>query len=94
MTNTKTATLITIKPGFTPAERRLYRLSEPLEGHDFVLVCAIHIVSDTGHPETYIFPSNEAGTITDWTELPGSIQGVYDHAQALAGAGYELARES
>ena len=93
MTDTKTATLITNKP-WERGEYRLYRLSEPLEGHDFVLVSAIHIAFDTGLPETYIFPSNEAGDDTDWTTLPGSIQGVYDHAQALAGAGYELARES
>lgn len=93
MTNTKTATLITIKP-WSRGEYRLYRLSEPLKGHGFVLVSAVHTVFDTGLPETYIFPSNEAGDFTDWTELPGSIQGVYDHAQALAGAGYELAPES
>lgn len=93
MTDTKTATLITIRPGMR-GEYRLYRLSEPLKGHEFVLVSAVHTMFDTGLPETYIFPSNEAGTITDWSELPGSIQGVYDHAQALAGAGYELARES
>ena len=93
MTDTKTATLITIKP-WMRGEYRLYRLSEPLKGHEFVRVSAVHTMFDTGLPETYIFPSNEAGTITDWSELPGSIQGVYDHAQALAGAGYELARES
>ena len=93
MTDVKTATLITVKPGMR-GEYRLYRLSEPLEGHEFVLVSAIHTMFDAGHPGTYIIPSNEAGTITDWSALPGSIQGVYDHAQALAGAGYELARES
>ena len=93
MTSTKTATLITNKPGLR-GEYRLYRLSEPLEGHDFVQVSAIRIAIDTGLPETYIFPSNEAGDITDWLDLPGSIQGVSDHALALAGAGYELARES
>lgn len=93
MTNTKTATLITIKP-WRHGEYRLYRLSEPLEGNEFVLVSAIRTMFDTGLPETYILPSNEAGTITDWTELSGSIQGVYDPAQVLAGAGYELARES
>ena len=93
MTDTKTATLITSKP-WERGEYRLYRLSEPLEGHDFVLVSAIRIAFDTDLHQTYIFPSNEAGTIAGWSELPGSIQGVYDHAQALAGAGYELARES
>ena len=93
MTDTKTATLITIKP-WRHGEYRLYRLSEPLEGNEFVLVSAIRTMFDTGLPETYIVPASLDGTITDWTELPGSIQGVYDHAQALAGAGYELARES
>ena len=93
MTNTKTATLIANKP-WERGEYRLYRLSEPLEGHELVLVSAIRIAFDTGLPETYIFPSSEAGTITNWSDLPGSIQGVYDHAQALAGAGYELAPES
>lgn len=39
-------------------------------------------------PETYIFPSNEKGTILKYTELPGSFRGALDHARALRNAGY------
>lgn len=73
-------------------DARLYQLSEPLEGHDYVVVSA---VDDTRgiYPicETYIFGADSSGHITDWGELPGSFQGDTNHAVALEGAGYEVA---
>jgi len=63
---------------------RLYRLSVPLNGFEFVTVSAV----DHGHPETYVFGSDETGSMDECYELPGSLPGVLDHAQALARAGY------
>lgn len=42
--------------------------------------------------ETYIFPSDENGTITDWMELDGSYKGGTDIDLALENAGYEVKR--
>lgn len=67
----------------------LYRLSTPLEGHDHVVVSAI---GPPYGPETYIFASNEAGKVTNWGELRGSFKGALNHAEALRGAGYEVAQ--
>lgn len=85
----KTATLIKpVSPG-----KKLYRLSEPLrdgEGnpHTYVVVSAADVML-TG-PETYIFPANENGEITDFGDLPGSYRGDFDHVRALSGAGYRI----
>lgn len=67
----------------------LYKLAPPLDGNEFVIVSAAE-APYTG-PETYIFPASEDGQITDWCELDGSFRGGLDHAQALAGAGYQIA---
>lgn len=73
-------------------DARLYRLDPPLadydgDVHEFVIVSAV--VADSG-PETYIFPADESGKITDWLEMPGSFKGALDHVAALANAGYEV----
>ena len=67
---------------------KLYQLDTPLEGCEYVIVSAA-VASITG-PETYIFPSNREGKITDWGELHGSFRGALDHSQALQNAGYEV----
>jgi hypothetical protein len=41
--------------------------------------------------ETYIFPADETGEITDWGELDGSMKGTLKHSEALREAGYEVA---
>lgn len=41
-------------------------------------------------PETYIFPADSTGSITDWGELDGSFQGAIDHERALSDAGYTV----
>ena len=48
--------------------------------HPFVVVSAIRL--DWAH-ETYIFPANAAGEVTDWCELPGSYRGGMSHERAL-----------
>lgn len=86
-TESKTATLVKrYLPSFNGAAR-LYHLSEPLDGHEFVVVSAV--VAYSG-PETYIFPADESGKVTGWCELHGSFRGELDHESALEGAGYEV----
>jgi hypothetical protein len=41
-------------------------------------------------PETYLFPSNDAGEITDWGELSGSQKGTMSHRQVLEDLGYKV----
>lgn len=36
-------------------------------------------------PETYVFPSDESGRVTDWEELAGSYRGGLDHGAAIRG---------
>lgn len=66
----------------------LYKLSEPLEGHEFVVVSAAFTI-DQG-PETYIFPANEDGEVLKWGELEGSFIGKMDTEQAIKNAGYTI----
>lgn len=85
----KTATLVRKLSGFN-GDARLYRLSEPHDGHDLVIVSAV-VVMFSG-PETYIFPADESGEVTDWGEMDGSFRGELDHEQALSNAGYEVSQ--
>jgi len=73
-------------------EAFLYRCDPPMldydnKVHEYVVVSAA-FAAYSG-PETYIFPANADGEITDWGEMPGSFQGSYDHNQALRNANYE-----
>lgn len=58
---------------------------------DYVLVSAA-IVKFSG-PETYIFPSDAEGQVTDWGELEGSYKGGLNHTVALEGMGYTEAEQ-
>lgn len=77
----------------------LYKLSEPLDGNEYVMVSAVDLASqfesirayDLDATETYIFPANELGEVLDWGELDGSQKGTLDHSVALRDAGYEVA---
>ena len=83
------------------AKQVLYRLSPPLQhtywdhdneeyeeaSYDYVITSAID--SEWGM-ETYVFPSNEDGEITDWEELPGSRKGTTDNDIPLLELGYTL----
>jgi len=84
------ATLVTERlPGFN-GRASLYKLDPPLDGvHTFVVAYAAAV--PYSGPETYLFPSDETGHITDWGELDGSYRGGLDHGEALRGAGYEVA---
>jgi len=83
----KTYTFVKELPGWA-GDARLYRLSEPLEGHEYVVVSATDVVFSG--PETYIFASDADGEVTNWGELDGSFRGAKDHEAALAGAGYAV----
>lgn len=68
----------------------LYKMDPPLEGAAWVVVSAADVMFSG--PETYIFPADEDGHITDWFELDGSYRGGLDHEHALALAGYTVAQ--
>lgn len=86
----KTASFIKKLDSFT-GDAALYLLSEPLVGydgdsHDWVVVSATTVLE----PETYIFPSDGDGKVTNWGELDGSYRGGLSHSEALEGAGYKV----
>ena len=68
------------------SDAKLYVLSEPLEGHNHVVVSAV--VAYWSGPETYIFGCDERGNVVDFIELEGSFRGELDHDKALKHAGY------
>lgn len=88
----KTAKLVSKKETETGmraiARQRHYKLSEPLDGHEYVIVSSAY-TWDHGD-ETYIFGANENGEIVEWGELEGSYVGGLDHEIALRSAGYEV----
>lgn len=81
------ATFIKDLVGWT-GHASLYKLDEPLDGHEYVIVSATNAMF-TG-PETYIFPSTEDGECEDFGELEGSFKGDLNHYTALRNAGYEV----
>lgn len=101
MSEMRTATEIKKLESFT-GDARLFKLSEPIpwdydwetnqnkSSASFVVVSAT--IAMYSGPETYIFPADEEGEIISWSELDGSYRGGLDHAQALRGAGYEVAQ--
>ena len=68
-------------------DARLYRLTPPLDGDEYVIVSAADTLDG---PETYIFAADALASVIDWRELDGSYKGGLDHAQALRNAGYEV----
>ena len=99
----KTATELNRKLSGSGAQQRHYKLSEPMEWKDwendqqcttdYVIVSSV-VAFDTGQPETFIFPSDESGKVTDFRELDGSQRGTLDHEKALVNAGYEVVVET
>lgn len=83
---TATPTYINL-PNFS-GDAQHFSLNEPLDGAEHVIVSAVDVF---GRPETYIFPADKDGNVTDWGELTGSFHGGLDHEEALRGAGYEVA---
>jgi hypothetical protein len=94
----KTANFLRMLDGFN-GDARLFELSHPLayriwnsetksdETHltSYVAVSA----TSTFETETYIFPCDSTGKVTNWGELPSSYRGGLDATRALKGAGYE-----
>jgi hypothetical protein len=72
-------------------EAKLYKLTPPLQYQpwddepatevEFVAVSAV--VAMFSGPETYVFPADEDGKLTDWGEMPGSFKGALDHQRAI-----------
>lgn len=92
----KTAKFVEKVNGWT-GDARVYKLSQPLEGYDHVIVSAT--MAPFSGPETYIFGAKKDDKpdtkenlwkCADWGELDGSFQGDLDHVAALEGAGYEV----
>lgn len=91
MTNKPTATKLEEIPNTTDRfQTALYKLSEPLEGHTYIIVSAMRY---PGKPDTLIFPSTRGGTIADFETLLGSTDGTADHATALKAAGYQITED-
>lgn len=70
------------------SDARLFKLSEPMAGTDFVIVSAVNLRGSG--PETCIFPANAAGVALGVRELDGSFRGELNHKRALNNAGYDV----
>ena len=76
-----------VKTEVTDATWVSYRCEPPYLGeHAYVRISAAYVL---GEPETYIFPANASGKVTDWGELDDSFKGACDIARALEAMGYE-----
>jgi len=85
----KKAEFIKSLGGSWNGDARLYKLTPPLDGAEYVVVSAV--VPFFSGPETYIFPSNKKGEVESWMEeMEGSFRGALDHVEALGNAGYEV----
>lgn len=73
------------------ARQNLYELSEPLEGHDFII---ISYVNNEWAEETYAFGADADGNIEDWGELSISRKGEWSDADLLAQDDYRILKES
>lgn len=96
----QTATFVKRLTGFN-GDARLYRLSKPIEYQDwdsdkdeyvtkyseFVVVSAASV--PFSGPETYVFPADAEGKITDWGEIGASQKGHVSHETVLQESGYE-----
>jgi len=75
--------------GFTGVAH-LWRLSPPVAHGgglvDYVVTSAT-LAAYSG-PETYIFPANPDGKVSDWGEMSGSYRGGLDHEQAIRNSGW------
>lgn len=96
MSTTKIAVPVEFKNRYGHT-KKLYRLSPPLTGEDWDGGTYLHkyvIASGAdvpySGPETYIFPANEHGEITDWGELDGSYRGDINCDKAIENAGYTV----
>ena len=89
---TITATKVGDLKGFR-GHAALYRLSVPVtDAHgaktSHVVVSAAEV--PFSGPETYIFPADADGKVTNWLEMDGSFKGALDHERALRQAGWSV----
>ncbi|HEY9310708.1 hypothetical protein [Williamsia sp.] len=73
----KTATLVSADIGGYAGSACLYQLSEPLEGHDFVVVCVEAAFGEQA-AQVLVFPAFESGA----AKLMRRLSGSYTHAGA------------
>lgn len=73
--------------GFT-GTAHLYKLRPSHERAKFVVVSQTNAMF-TG-AETYIFPANRKGEVTNWGELSGSVRGSYSPESVLESLGYTI----
>lgn len=79
-------------PGYN-GHAALYRVNPPLKGWDGDDSYSLVVLSTAevlGRHETYIFPADKDGQVTDWLELQGSQKDVTSHQQIFANAGYTV----
>ena len=65
-----------------------YHVSPPIEGFEYVWVSQANAIF-TGW-ETYIFPADESGNVTDWGELDGSRRGYISPDGLMIELGYSI----
>lgn len=73
------------------ARQNLYELSEPLEGHDFIV---ISYINNEFAEETYAFGADADGNIESWLELSVSRKGEWSDADLLEKADYRILTET
>jgi len=57
------------------------------QAHQYVVASRASVL---GMWETYLFPADEHGAITDWGELPGSTTGYVDQDDVIESIGYTV----
>jgi len=68
--------------GFT-GTAKLWRIFDDGDKVHYIISSATKVWFEDSRPETYLFPSDASGNVTDWLELPGSEKDTLDHAAAV-----------
>ena len=68
------------------SRQTLWKAEPPLDGNEYIITSASDVMF-TG-AETYIFPADKDGNITDWCELRGSYRGELNHKRCFSNIGY------
>lgn len=76
------------------ASQKLWHLSqgvpfgwgEPMQLTEYVITSATNVIFSGD--ETYMFPANADGDITNWVEMDGSYRGDLNHERAIRKAGW------
>jgi|JI10StandDraft_1071094.scaffolds.fasta_scaffold28962_5 hypothetical protein len=75
-----------LRTGVSEVTWAAYRCEPPYLGeHEYVRISAASVLGD---PETYVFPADSTGVITDYGELDASFKGACDIGRALEEMGY------